>query len=167
MFACMHEDVVPDILCIGKAMANGFPISATIARPSLMDVWPESPGEALHTSTYLGNPMGCAAALANIAEIQRLNLPQRARELGAALGARLEMLRANSNVTDVRGRGLMWGIELAHVTLAEHAVKEALKRGVILLQSGPQGNVLELTPPLVIPEEQLFNAVDIIAECIK
>lgn len=167
MFACMHEDVVPDILCIGKAMANGFPISATVARPSLMDIWPESPGEALHTSTYLGNPMGCAAALANIAEVQRLELPQRAQRLGTMLGERLKMLRTNRSVTDVRGRGLMWGIELTDVKVAEHAVKEALKRGVILLQSGPQGNVLEITPPLIIPEEDLFNAVDILAECIK
>lgn len=167
LFACQHEDVVPDVMCIGKAMANGFPISATIARPSIMDVWPESPGEALHTSTYLGNPMGCAAALANLGEIERLELPQRARQLGLMLGARLDALRADGKAVDVRGRGLMWGIEFTDTATAERIVKDALKAGVILLQAGPQGNVISITPPLVITQQQLFRAVDIIAACIK
>jgi 4-aminobutyrate aminotransferase-like enzyme len=167
LFACEHEGAVPDILCIGKAMANGFPISAAVARPAIMDVWPESPGEALHTSTYLGNPMGCAAALANLGEIERLDLPRRARELGAMLGARLDGLRSNANVADVRGRGLMWGIELRDTKSAEQLVRSALKQGVILLQAGPQGNVISLTPPLVIPEQQLLCAVDVIEACIK
>lgn len=167
LFACEHEDVVPDILCIGKAMANGFPISATIARPAIMDAWPESPGEALHTSTYLGNPMGCAAALANIGEIQRMELPQRARQMGLMLGARLDSLRADAKVVDVRGRGLMWGIEFASAASAQDIVKSALKAGVILLQAGPQGNVISITPPLVITQQQLFRAIDVIAACIK
>jgi len=167
MFACEREAVVPDILCVGKAMANGFPISAAIARPSLMDVWPESPGEALHTSTYLGNPMGCAAALANIREIRRLALPEQARRLGSVLGARLEALRVEGCVLDVRGRGLMWGIELRDANAAARIVKAALKAGVILLQAGPQGNVLSITPPLVITQEQLFRAVDVIAACFE
>jgi 4-aminobutyrate aminotransferase-like enzyme len=132
-----------------------------------MDVWPESPGEALHTSTYLGNPMGCAAALANLGEIQRLHLPQRARQLGTALGSRLNALRANANVIDVRGCGLMWGIELRDTKSAEQVLKRALKAGVILLQAGPQGSVISITPPLVISEQQLLRAVDIVEACIK
>lgn len=167
LFACQHEDVVPDILCVGKAMANGFPISAAIARPAIMDVWPESPGEALHTSTYLGNPMGCAAALANLGEIERHELPQRARQLGLMLGARLDALRSDGKAVEVRGRGLMWGIEFADAATAGDIVKNALKAGVILLQAGPQGNVISITPPLVITQQQLFRAVDIIAACIK
>jgi 4-aminobutyrate aminotransferase-like enzyme len=167
LFACEQEEVVPDILCIGKAMANGFPISAAIARPQIMDAWPESPGEALHTSTYLGNPMACAAALANIGEIERLQLPARARQLGARLASRLDALRSHPQVTDVRGRGLMWGIELRDAIAAERTVKEALKRGVIVLQAGPLGNVLSLTPPLVISEQQLLRAVDIVERCIE
>jgi len=167
LFACEQEGVVPDILCIGKAMANGFPISATIARPSIMDVWPESPGEALHTSTYLGNPMACAAALANLGEIDRMQLPQRARQMGIMLGARLDALRADGKVLDVRGRGLMWGIEFADAKTAEGIVKEALKAGVILLQAGPQGNVISITPPLVITQRQLFRALDLITACTK
>lgn len=164
LFACEHENVVPDILCIGKAMANGFPISATIARPEIMDAWPVSPGEALHTSTYLGNPMACAASLANLGEIERMQLPARALQLGVMLGSRLDALRADGKAVAVRGRGLMWGIELADGAAAERVVKDALRAGVILLQAGPAGNVLSLTPPLVITERQLSRALDIISE---
>ena len=166
LFACQDENVVPDIFCIGKALANGFPISATIARPDIMDVWPISPGEALHTSTYLGNPMGCAAALANLGEIERLDLPAKAQQLGAVLAPRLDALRADGKAVDVRGRGLMWGVELKDGAAAERAVKDALSAGVMLLQAGPQGNVLSITPPLVITEQQLFRAIDLLAECL-
>ncbi|MDQ2871820.1 MAG: aspartate aminotransferase family protein [Candidatus Eremiobacteraeota bacterium] len=166
LFACMHDEVVPDILCLGKAMANGFPISAAIAKPAIMDAWPLSRGEALHTSTYLGNPMGCAAALENIRQIEKLRLPERARKLGIALGARLQRLRENGKAETISGRGLMWGVRLRDGGAAERAVKDALQRGVVLLQAGPQGDVLSITPPLVISEEQLFHAIDIVEEVL-
>lgn len=166
MFACEDEGVVPDILCIGKAMANGFPISATVARTQIMDAWPVSPGEALHTSTYLGNPMACAAALANIGEIEKQRLPARANDLGRRLQPRFDALRASGKVRAVRGRGLMWGLELPDAAQAESAVKSALSRGLILLQAGPEGNVLSITPPLVISDAQLFRAVEILETCL-
>jgi 4-aminobutyrate aminotransferase-like enzyme len=159
-FACEQEGVVPDILCIGKAMGNGFPISAAIARPEIMDAWPLSSGEALHTSTYLGNPMGCAAARATLREIERLHLCERARELGALLGARLASLRDRGKARAVRGRGLMWGIELSGGAAAARVVKEALASGMIVLQSGPEGNVISITPPLVIAQAALLDAID-------
>ena len=162
MFACESEGVVPDILCIGKAMANGFPIAAIIGKPAVMDAWQPSEGEALHTSTYLGNPMACAAALANINEIERLRLPARARQIGLGLGSRLDAIRNNTNVMAVRGRGLMWGIELKDGKTANAIVKRALQKGLILLQAGENGNVLSITPPLVITEAQLYHAVDLI-----
>ncbi|HEV3152558.1 MAG TPA: aspartate aminotransferase family protein [Candidatus Baltobacteraceae bacterium] len=164
MFACDADGAVPDIICIGKAMANGFPISAAVASPQVMDAWPESPGEALHTSTYLGNPMACAAAIANIGEVERLDLPARARALGDALEQRLEGLRSHASVRDVRGRGLLWGIQLSDGETAARVVKEALRAGVIVLQAGPAGDVLSITPPLVISEQQLFAAIDVIAD---
>ncbi len=82
MFAVENEGVLPDVICVGKALAGGFPLSATIGARAVMDAWPPSAGEALHTSTYLGNPMGCAAALANLNEIERLDVPCRATRLG-------------------------------------------------------------------------------------
>ena len=165
-FAAMHEDVTPDIICIGKAMGSGFPISATVARDTIMDAWPISQGEALHTSTYLGNPMGCAAALATIHELQRLQLPERANLLGDLLHTKLHALKELPGVVAVRGRGMMWGVQLRDAALADRVVKLALQRGVIALQAGPEGDVISITPPLVITERQLFCAIDVLQECI-
>ena len=95
-FAVDRESVVPDILCIGKAMGSGLPISATAGRAEIMNAWPESSGEALHTSTYLGNPLACAAAIATIDELERLDLPAKASRDGLTLGRRLQRLRVAS-----------------------------------------------------------------------
>jgi 4-aminobutyrate aminotransferase-like enzyme len=165
-FACNHEDVVPDIICSGKAMGSGFPISAAVGRKATMDAWPASSGEALHTSTYLGNPMGCAAALATIHELQREKLPECARELGSVIGPRLQSFARHEGVTAIRGRGLMWGVVLRTAEHADRVIKATLARGVITLQAGVEGNVLSLTPPLVITQQQLLRALDIIEEVL-
>jgi 4-aminobutyrate aminotransferase-like enzyme len=166
-FAVEHDRVVPDVICIGKAMGSGFPISAAVGRPEIMDAWPLCEGEALHTSTFLGNPMGCAAALATINEIERLGLPARAHQLGQSLGSRLDSLRAEGRVADVRGRGLFWGIQLRSAAAAEAAVKGALARGAIVLQAGVGGDTLSICPPLVITERQLHRAIDLLEAAIR
>lgn len=165
-FAVENDRVVPDIICIGKAMGSGFPISACVGRAEIMDAWPLSAGEALHTSTYLGNPMGCAAALATIDEIERLGLPAKARQAGLALGARLEALRARKNVTAARGRGLFWGIQLRDAATADRVVKRALASGVIVLQAGPQGDTISIAPPLVITDRQLSRGLELVEAAI-
>src|SRR5690606_28100085 len=68
LFACEHSGVVPDLICLGKALTGGFPLSACVGKAAVMDAWPESQGEALHTSTFLGHPVGCAMALASLEE---------------------------------------------------------------------------------------------------
>ncbi|HEX5275872.1 MAG TPA: aspartate aminotransferase family protein [Candidatus Rubrimentiphilum sp.] len=166
MFACEHEALVPDILCAGKALGNGFPISAAIASPAVMDAWPASEGEALHTSTHLGNPMGCAAALASIAELEGRELPKRAAMLGSVLDSKLKPLLSSGKAAAVRGRGLMWGIELHDAAQARAAVEKALTKGVIILQSGAEGNVLSLSPPLTISQADLERGVDVVESCI-
>ncbi len=165
-FACEHDHTIPDIICIGKAMGGGFPISATAARPSVMDAWPRSTGEALHTSTYLGNPMGCAAALATIGELERLALPAQARELGELIDKRLSVLLEHPAVVAKRGRGAMWGLQLRSAADADRVVKAALTRGVILLQAGIRGDALSITPPLVISPLQLHRALELIKEVL-
>ena len=93
-FACEHAAVAPDLICLGKALTGGFPLSACVGRADLMDAaWPPSKGEALHTSTFLGNPVGCAMALAQIAEIEKLKLPERAAELGEFLLAQFSRVQ--------------------------------------------------------------------------
>ncbi len=166
-FAVERDRVVPDILCIGKAMGSGFPISAAIGRSAVMDAWPPSAGEALHTSTYLGNPLGCAAALATIDELERLKLPARAGQLGKQLGPRLAALRAHPVVTEVRGLGLFWGVQLRDAAAAAAVVRGSLARGVIVLQTGTEGDVITIAPPLVIDESQLASAIDSLEVAIE
>ena len=166
MFACERESLVPDILCVGKAMGNGLPISAAIASPGVMDAWPISEGEALHTSTHLGNPIGCAAALASISELEDRRLPARAAALGEGVEAKLNALRASGKVAGVRGVGLMWGIELHDAAQARAAVEKALTKGVLIVQAGEQGNVLSLTPPLTISQAELDRGIDVVTSCI-
>ncbi|MFZ0032705.1 MAG: aspartate aminotransferase family protein [Candidatus Cybelea sp.] len=166
-FAVNRDGVVPDILCIGKAMGSGVPISAAVGKAAIMDAWPLSTGEALHTSTFLGNPLGCAAALATIDEMERLSLPARAERIGERLGLRLDRLRERNDVIDVRGRGLFWGVALRDAATAFGAVKEALARGVIFLQSGVAGDTIAISPPLTIEESQLDRAVEVLETAIR
>ncbi len=173
-FACEHAGVVPDLICLGKALTGGFPLSACVGRADLMDAaWPPSRGEALHTSTFLGNPVGCAMALAQISEIEKLNLPGRAAELGKFLLAELHSKLPNGKFQiAVRGLGLMAGVELRRhdgspacvETFA--AIKTLLQRGCIFLPEGEYGNVISLSPPLTISKAQLAKAVAMLKEVL-
>jgi len=152
-FACEHSGVAPDIVCVGKALAGGLPISACVGRAEVMDSWPESHGEAIHTSTFMGNPLGCAAALASIGEMKRLKLDTRSRELGEWLTKRL------SKLGKVRGRGLMLGLEVSNaVPLVEHL----LQRGILALPEGNHSEIVGLTPPLVITKRQLSYCLEVL-----
>jgi 4-aminobutyrate aminotransferase-like enzyme len=145
-FAFQHWNVQPDILCVGKGMSGGFPMSACIGRASVMDSWPESKGEALHTSTFLGNPLGCAAALAAIKEMKRQKLADRAAKLGDYVRSKLP----------VRGKGLMLGLPVRN---APGLCERLLRAGVLALPEGEHGEVLGLTPPLTISRRQLDYAI--------
>ncbi len=163
-FACEHSGAVPDLICLGKALTGGFPISACVGRADVMDAaWPASTGEAIHTSTFLGHPVGCAMALAQISEIRRLKLVQQSAKLGATL---LNLLRSleTENLkleTRIRGLGLMAGLELRHRNGAPAGaeamavIKRLLHRGFILLPEGEHGNVISLAPPLTLTERHL------------
>jgi 4-aminobutyrate aminotransferase/(S)-3-amino-2-methylpropionate transaminase len=166
-FACEHEGVIPDLLCVGKGLACGMPVSACLGRAEVMDAWPASDGEALHTQTFLGHPPGCAAACAAIAVMQEEKLPARAAELGAAALERLrEGLEGRAGVADVRGRGLLLAIECDGAERAGNACAGALERGVIALTSGDGANVIALTPPLTIERELLELALDRVADSL-
>jgi 4-aminobutyrate aminotransferase-like enzyme len=171
-FACQHEGVVPDILCLGKALSGALPFSACVGRPEVMAAWPASDGEAMHTSTFLGHPLGCAAALAQIEEIERQGLIERAARLGERLLERLRDLQArHPAIGDVRGRGLLVGVELVRdpeartpdPESAAGVVGAALRRGVILLAGD---GVLELSPPLTLSDEQLDFALHVFEDCL-
>ncbi|HUF13335.1 MAG TPA: aspartate aminotransferase family protein [Longimicrobiales bacterium] len=167
--ACEHWGVVPDIVTIGKALGGSLPISAAIGSARVMEAWPASTGEAIHTSTFLGNPTACAAALAQLGRIEDDELMPRAEALGARIESRVQQWVGSVAVV-VRGRGigLMRGVELrrpADESAGRDAlVKRLLRRGILVLTEGPRGDVLAITPPLVITEAQLEHALDAIEE---
>ena len=152
----------PDILCCGKALGGGLPIAAVIARRDLFRCW-ETPGEARHTATFLANPLACAAALAALDILQEEDLPARAARLGDSLGRRLATWPERfPAVEEVRGRGLLWGIQFRTPEAAKDWMLAAWSRGVLLLAGGPEGRVAQIVPPLTIAEEQLEAAVGIL-----
>ena len=164
-FACEHESVVPDLLCLGKGLSSGMPISACLGRRRWMEAWPASRGEALSTQTYIGHPTGCAAALASLAVLEEEKLIPRAAELGAATYERLATRLAG--IATVRGRGLMLGIECARPAIARAVCRAALSRGIILLPSGDDGRVLSITPPLCIEAGLFDSALDEICQILE
>jgi 4-aminobutyrate aminotransferase/(S)-3-amino-2-methylpropionate transaminase len=171
MFAIEHYGVEPDIMVMAKGIADGFPLSATIATPEIADSL--KPGE--HLSTFGGNPISCAAAIENIAVMQEERLPQEAARKGEIALTRLrEMQERHALIGDVRGLGLMIGVELVKDPItktpagAEAAAVKRLAReaGVIIGAGGPAGNVVRLQPPLVIDDTQLHRVLDVIDEAL-
>ena len=174
-FACEHSRTIPDLICLGKALTGGFPLSACVGRAELMDAaWPPSNGEAIHTSTFQGHPVGCAMALAQIKEIQNQSLSQRSTALGAYLMQKLGAeISIPGHSTEIRGRGLMVGLEIRKpggkpaTALVLETVKQMLRRGFILLPEGEFGNVISFSPPLIITEAQLAAAVAALREVLR
>lgn len=171
MWAC--QGVVPDILCVGKALGGGMPIAACLGRPAVMAAWGPSAGEALHTSTFLGNPVASAAALAALRVVARDDIPAQATAQGDAWLAGLEAALAGSAaVRQIRGRGLLMGIELQAVgtltagQIAWHSVLGALQRGLLVLPCGMAGETIQLTPPVSFTSQQRDFAIEALATAI-
>ena len=167
LLACEHEGVVPDLVCLGKALGGGMPLSACCGPRRVMDAWPPSAGEAIHTSTFLGHPVCCAAGLGFLAALESDGLVARAARLGALA---LDRLRAGldgcKQVLEVRGRGLMLGVEVRGRG-ARGAVRRALELGLIVLPAGERGQVVELTPPATLAEDELEAGLAILLEAIR
>ena len=167
IFACDHENVVPDLLCVGKGLASGMPLSACMGLKSVFDAWPLSQGEALHTQTFLGHPASCAAAIASLEISDKAQLPEHARTLGQEVLAYLQKgLASLPSIAEVRGLGLMIGIECNEPELSLRAVGELLEEGYVLLPSGDGGRVLSLTPPLAIDRDGILRACEAIIRCL-
>jgi 4-aminobutyrate aminotransferase-like enzyme len=169
-FACEHTGTLPDLVCLGKALTGGFPLSACVGRAELMDAaWPPSTGEAIHTSTYLGHPVGCAMALAQLKEIRGERLVGRSAAMGQVLLHALCNLRTPKLQLIPRGAGLMAGLELRYfdgkpaTSATLQIIKQMLHRGYILLPEGELSNVIGFTPPLTISENQIQSTI----ECLE
>jgi 4-aminobutyrate aminotransferase len=172
MFGIEHFGVEPDIMTMAKGIASGFPLGGFIARPEIADSF--QPGE--HLSTFGGNPVACAAALATLDVIDAEGLCESSARLGEWLLGRLEELATQHDVIgEVRGKGLMVGLELVEdrESMAPSASRAARvrtacrERGLIIGIGGFFGNVLRIQPPLVITEEQLGDAVKMLDEALR
>lgn len=169
MFACEQEGVTPDIIAIGKAMGGGAPIGACVATREVMEGWGRPAGEAIHTSTFLGNPLVASMALATIDVLQSEGLIERSAALGAFAKDYLQReLAGCARVEAVRGRGLMLGIALLDASGAPwagggvQATSDLLREGFVVSPGGSLGEVLSLAPPFVITEAQLTAGLEAI-----
>lgn len=174
-FACDEWDVQPDLICLGKALTSGFPLAACVGKASVMDkAWPESNGEALHTSTFLGNPLGCRMALTSLEQLEAEPWSERVQALGNHLRNGLEKLKSSSPLWGwTRGLGLMRGIEVLttdgqpDASRAGQLVETMLARGIIMLSGGVEQNVLSFTPPFVITEAEIDFALGELAQALR
>ena len=159
-FACEHDGVVPDIITVAKGLASGMPLGAIIARADVMK-W----GPGAHGSTFGGNPVCCAAALATL-DLVEGGLLENARTMGDVLMRESKKLQErHKHITDVRGRGLMMGLELSDPELVKRVVLGAFKKGVLLLGAGK--SAIRLAPPLTIDEEDIRIALSTIDEMLS
>jgi 4-aminobutyrate aminotransferase/(S)-3-amino-2-methylpropionate transaminase len=169
-FASEHEGLVPDLVATAKGLGAGMPIAAVTGRAELMDaVHPGGLG-----TTFGGNPVSCAAALASIEVIEKEKLVERARELGDRLLERLTATqRSSTGIGDVRGRGAMIAIELVHddgspdPDRAKRIAASCHEQGVIVLTAGTYGNVVRLLPPLVLDEALLDEGLDALDVAVR
>lgn len=160
MWACQHDGVTPDIITAGKGLASGMPLSAIIARDTIMQ-W--APGK--HGSTFGGNPVACAAALATM-DLVDDELAANAAARGEQLMAGLRVLQERFPIIqEVRGRGLMIGFDLVDHDMAVAFEQACFERGVLSLTCGKRG--VRLAPPLVITEAQCDRALEIIADACE
>ncbi|MCL2455187.1 MAG: 4-aminobutyrate--2-oxoglutarate transaminase [Micrococcales bacterium] len=170
MFAVEHEGVVPDLVTMAKGIAGGMPLAAVTGRADLMDaVHPGGLG-----GTFGGNPVACAAALASFEVFARDDMPARARAVETRVRARLEAVAARvPAVAQVRGRGAMLALELVRPgtldpdkAAAAQVAATCLANGVITLTAGSWGNIIRLLPPLVITDDQLDEALDVLVSAL-
>jgi 4-aminobutyrate aminotransferase len=170
MFASEHTGVVPDIMTVAKSIASGLPLSAVVATSKLIDQWEP----AAHGSTFGGNPVACAAAIATLEVFEREKVLDNANLRGAELVRRLRGLQATTpSIGDVRGLGLMIGVELikkdgsTNATLQKKIRQVCLDSGLVLLSCGVQENVLRLIPPLTISEAELDEGWQILSAAFQ
>jgi 4-aminobutyrate aminotransferase len=164
-FALDHYDVEPDILCMAKGIASGFPFSALGTRRELDDQWPKGS----HGGTYGGNPMGCAAALATIEVMSEPGFMENVCARGEQLSGALNGLRsAYPGLIQVRGPGLMVGTVFEDAGRVPRVLEHCLTEGhVILMNAGTYGNVIRWMPPLVVTAEEIDEGVQAFSNALK
>jgi 4-aminobutyrate aminotransferase len=167
MFAAEHANVTPDILVLAKALSGGMPLGAIVASRELHEKWPT----AGHGSTFGGNPVSCAAALANIEVIEEEKLVERSAKLGAVIVDRLQKSVGHlPGIVEVRGVGMMIGIEFEQQSSASFVPKiksKALENGLLIMNCGVSGQTIRLMLPLNIQEDVLDKGLTILEDAVS
>jgi 4-aminobutyrate aminotransferase-like enzyme len=161
----LAEGVLPDLICLGKGLGGGLPISAVIGSARVMQSWRRE-AEVVHTATFAGSPLAASAAIATMEALNKERLPERSAELGERFaGALREALAKHTQVREVRGAGLMVGVDLGERPgAASQLMRLLLEQGYITSTGGGRREVLVLTPALNIDENVLLGSVPVIAE---
>jgi len=163
-FAVEHAGVSPDVICLAKGIASGFPLGAVAAPAEIMKNW--SPGA--HGGTYGGNPVCCAAALATFDIIQKQKLVQQAKTLGDYLKKKLVSLQKKyPAIKEVRGTGLMLGIDFKDSAPVKKISNGCLEKGLILIPTGADGTVIRMIPPLTVTRAEIDKALKIFENAIQ
>lgn len=166
--ASVEAGVVPDVVCLGKGLGGGLPVSACVGSERAMRGWAEHGGATIHTATHFGAPLACAAAIATLRELEDRKLVERSREAGKRWLGLLRERTAGRGVTDVRGRGLMVGVALeGGPARALSVTRHLLGRGWIVLTGGVAGDVLTLTPPLDVDEALLAAFAEALSDALS
>lgn len=149
-----------DLLCLGKALGGGMPLSALLGREEVMQAWPRNEGEALHTGTFFGHPLSCRVATATLNTIVADDLCTRAQQLGNTARTRLQALfAAHPEVQELRAAGLMLAVAFRQPQQGVHIAHRLAEQGVIAIPAGTQGECLSITPALNISKELLLQAL--------
>jgi predicted acetylornithine/succinylornithine family transaminase len=165
-FGCEHWGVTPDIMAVAKALGGGMPLGGFIARPEVMDLLTDPP--LSHMTTFGGHPISCAAALASLNVILRDKLVERSDMLGKEIRARLRALgQKYAVIKDVRGKGLMIGLEFANPEVTKTIVKQAQDLGLILSWGVYAGGTVRVSPPLTVTDDEVDQALMILEQAIQ
>jgi acetylornithine/N-succinyldiaminopimelate aminotransferase len=164
-FACQHWGVVPDVLVLAKALGGGLPLGAFVSRAEIMQTLSHDPPLA-HVTTFGGHPLSCAAGLAALRVAARERLPERAAAVGARWRTRLQGLIGPA-LREVRGRGLLLGLELATPAQTQAFCASAFARGLVLNWTLHRDTVVRLAPPLLISEADSERALTAIAAALR
>jgi len=164
-FAIEHFGVKPDIICMSKALASGFPLGAIAASAKIMQKW--SPGS--HGGTFGGNPVCCAAAVATVDVIQKEKLLQNAAKLGLYLKQKLSELQTHYSelIKEVRGLGLLIGVDFGNNSIVRNIMNFCLKNKLVLIPTGADGTVIRFIPALIVKKKQIDQALKIFEQALK
>jgi len=172
MWAFEHAGIVPDVVCLAKAIANGLPLSAIVSRRELQERW----GKSAHGTTFGGNPVACAAGLAVLETIKAEGLVENAARMGAELRTALRtLMETDERIGDVRGLGLMVGVEFVRDratrepdgALVDALLARCLDEGLLVLSCGRDHNVVRFIPPLDVTADEIAEGVRIFERALR